>query len=302
MSILMHCTQTLKHVARRLLQRCNYQISPRTRVYAYLGGNRALTQLATGAPFFVNTDDRGIASWIILGGNWENFVDDVLCGLAKPGMAFLDIGANMGYYTVKVGALVGPEGKTFSFEPNPELFSFLQDNVYINGFTSRSRIWPLALGAEPGSAELRFEYQNMGGGTLSKASSNARSTTVEIDALDRLLPPGTRIDLIKIDAEGYEPQILAGAKRLLGENPHASMVLEVSLAHWRQSGDPEQVLKDLIGDDKEVFKINTNGQVVPMGSAAEFLDKITKGFVSYCLISPKRSSVRQELAALICDA
>src|SRR5262245_54360926 len=105
-----------------------------SRMYCYLGGNRALTQLSTGQPFFVNTDDRGIATWIMLGGIWETFVDDVLCRLARPGMNFLDIGANMGYYSVKIGGLIGPSGKIFSFEPNPEIYPFLKDNMEVNGF------------------------------------------------------------------------------------------------------------------------------------------------------------------------
>ena len=91
-----------------------------TRPYYYLGKNWALTLLSNGLPFFVNTDDHGIATWIILGGTWENFVDDVLCAYAQPGMTVLDIGANLGYYTIKLADRIGPQGHLHAFEPNPE--------------------------------------------------------------------------------------------------------------------------------------------------------------------------------------
>ncbi len=293
MSTLMRYADKVKRAAGRLWRT--------QRTYAYLGRNRALTQLTTGAPFFVNTDDRAIAPWIILGGVWETFVDTVICQLAQPGMSFLDIGANMGYYTVKVGGIVGEHGHVYSFEPNPELYSFLQDNVQINGLQSRSQLWPLALGDQPGQAELGFNYENMGGGSLIDNTSRSQHVTVKIETLDRLLPSRTRIDLIKVDAEGYEPQILAGGKRLLEENPEAMMIMEVSIAHWRKWADPVDVLRGLLGTDREVFKIATSGKVIPMGGAVEFLGKITDNFVAYCLISPKASATRERLARLLAD-
>jgi len=126
------------------------------RPYYYLGHGRGLTQLSTGHPFFVNTRDRGITTWIILGGVWETFVDDVLCALARPGGIFLDVGANQGYYSVKLGHLVGPAGAGFSFEPNPELYAVLADNVDINGLSARVRTFPLAAGDAPGRSVLHF--------------------------------------------------------------------------------------------------------------------------------------------------
>ncbi len=291
--------QRVKRALARLLAdppKCTHT-PPRT--YAYLGGNRALTQLSTGAPFFVNTDDRGISPWIILGGHWETFVDDILTQLAKPGMAFLDIGANMGYYSAKIGSLVGQQGRVYSFEPNPELYSFLVDNVNINGLRKQASTWNLALSDQPGRADLHFGYHNMGGGSLGGKGASTHTVSVEVDTLDRLLAPGTRVDLIKIDAEGFEPKILLGAQRVLRENPGLVMILEVSLGRWQKQSDPAQVFNDVIGQDKEVFQIQHSGKMVPMGSPGEFLGRISPGFVSYCLILPQQSAVRQELSAFI---
>jgi FkbM family methyltransferase len=270
-----------------------------TRPYYYLGGNRALTQLSTGQPFFINTDDRGITTWIILGGLWETFVDDVLSRLAKPGMNFLDIGANMGYYSVKIGGLVGPTGKIFSFEPNPELYPFLRDNIDINGFRPRAELFQLALGDADGRGELKFTHENMGGGHLFAGGAGSRSVPVDLGMLDNFISKSTKIDLMKIDAEGYEPRILAGGKRVLNDNPEAFIVLEVSIANWRLFGNPEETLQQLAGTEKEIFQIETSGAVRPMGSAYEFLARIDDKFVSYCLVAPRASSAREVLVDLI---
>ena len=78
-----------------------------SRPYFYLGGNWGLTRLSTGEPFFVNTNDRGITPWIIMGGKWETFVDDIMQELLREGDICLDIGANMGYYTIKMLSKIG---------------------------------------------------------------------------------------------------------------------------------------------------------------------------------------------------
>ena len=179
-----------------------------TRPYYFLGGNRALTQLSTGEPFFVNTDDRGITTWIILGGVWETFVDDVLCRLARPGMNFLDVGAHIGYYSVKIGKLIGPNGGIFSFEPNPELYPFLRDNIEINGLSSRTRTFQIAVGEGEGSEELKFDYGNMGGGNLFGRPQPHRTATLGVTTLDRCIPAARESISSRSTRKGVSPKSL----------------------------------------------------------------------------------------------
>ena len=123
----------------------------------------------TACRFFVNTKDSGIATWIMLGGIWETFVDDIMQELLREGDACLDIGANLGYYTVKMAHKVGPSGRVLAFEPNSELFPFLSENVSVNAFSDRAKALPVALGAAAGRGNVRFEYSNMGGGRVEAA-------------------------------------------------------------------------------------------------------------------------------------
>ena len=71
-------------------------------------------------------------------------------------MTVVDVGANLGYYTVKLGGLIGPPGRVYSFEPNPELTEFVVRNIDINGFNGRCTFFPAAAGAKKGTAELTF--------------------------------------------------------------------------------------------------------------------------------------------------
>lgn len=272
------------------------------RPYYYLGGGRALTRLSTGVPFFVNTRDRGITTWIILGGTWENFVDDVLCALARPGGVFLDIGANQGYYTIKLAHLVGAAGRGFSFEPNPELYSVLADNVAINGLAGRIQTFPLAAGEAPGRSRLHFGYANMGGGYVDPpggepAPEGERGVDVEIARVDDLLPAGQTVDLIKIDAEGFEPLVLRGMRETLARSPGAAIVTEVSMAQWQRFGDPSATLGAMRGD-RDAYLIGHDGRLRPL-APERLAATLSSEFISYVLLLPRVAAAERAIARFL---
>ena len=264
------------------------------RPYWYLGDGKGLTRLKDGEIFFVCTATRDISTWILLGGVWETFVDDILCSLARPGDTFLDVGANMGYYTIKVGTKVGPTGKVFAVEPNPELCRILVENIDINGRSAYCHAFNIAAGAAVGESVLTFRREASGGGSVlmpgEQAPEGALSSEVSVAALDEVLPPGCRLDLVKVDVEGYEPGVFRGMVQLLNRSPDCAIVTEVSLAHWARWGDAALILKDLaVG--REVFRIHHDGTLeeLPFSSINERLDT---NFVSYLLFLPRGSSRR----------
>lgn len=261
------------------------------RPYYFFGGNWGLTELSNGLPFFVNTNDRGIAPWIVRGGTWENFVDDVLCALARPGHGFVDVGANLGYYTIKIGNLVGPDGRVFSFEPNPELFPFLAENISINGFAQRATAHCLALGAAAGESTLHFSYSNMGGGHVDVPGATAAGggVAVRIVRLDDVLPPEQHVNLIKIDAEGFEPLIFQGMVGLLARAPDAAIVTEISFAAWERFGDPVEILNGVRGT-RLVYLIGHDGKLTRV-EASDLRTHISGTFVSYVLLLPDHAEM-----------
>lgn len=256
------------------------------RPYYYLGGRRGMTTLTTGQLFIVNTEARDIATWIIHSGCWENFVDDILCALVRPGDTFLDVGANMGYYTVKIGGMVGDQGRVFSFEPNPSFFDVLSDNCHINGFDSRAKVFNAAAGETAGVSSLTFEPRYPGGGMVGLGAEYAvggrEQVQVPVMVIDDVVEG--KADLIKIDVEGFEPLVLRGMKNLLARSPDCAMVIEVNFAVWSNYGEPSQMVQEIAGD-RRIFRIYTDGKMEELPSGA--IDKaLQRDFVSYLLFLP----------------
>jgi FkbM family methyltransferase len=259
------------------------------RPYYPLSGKWALTQLSTGQPFFVDKDDRHIGIWIILGGVWETCVDDVLCALARPGDCFVDVGANLGYYTIKIGGMVGPEGKVFSFEANPDMFDFLQENVGINGYAGRARVFSAALGDKPGQLTLAFDRSCPGGGavllTHEHAPPGLEIRTVPVITLDDSVPAGQVVDLIKIDVEGFEPLVFKGMEQTLARSPNAAIVTEVSFAQWQRFGSPIEMLTRF-ADGRRLFRIFNDGRLEELSGDA-LNASLDRDFISYVLMLPR---------------
>ncbi len=268
------------------------------RPYFYLGEDRGLTQLSEGQPFYVYTRDRSITPWILLGGIWETFVDDILCALVRPGDVFLDVGANQGYYTVKIGSRVGTEGRVFSFEPNPAMLAFLRDNIEINALQPRVTAVAAGAGAEPGLATLSIP-ENYPGGAAILATGDLpppaqQGVQVHIVRVDDVVPSDVSADLIKIDVEGFEPAALEGMSRLLARSPACPIVCELSVAGWRRFGEPASLLRKFAGK-RRVFHIHTDGGLEELTDLAA----LDQTFVNYVLLLPPTPEREAQVARFI---
>lgn len=122
---------------------------------------------------------------------------------------FLDLGANVGSYTVLASKVCG--AKSISVEPDPETLLFLQRNVDTNGIGDRVEIVETALGATSGTAHLSVGLDTTNK-ILADASDNSRE--VRLASLDSIVGD-RRPTMIKMDVEGYEPEVLKGARQTL---------------------------------------------------------------------------------------
>ena len=136
---------------------------------------------------------------------------DRLAEWVKAGDTVLDIGANVGHYTCKLSELTGADGRVFAFEPVPDTFAALASNV--RGLPQRNvTLFNAAVGD---SSELvGFHVPTQAGGSYLAHVDPTAKLKCFVLAVDALDLPG-RVSFIKIDAEGHEPNVLAGLVNLL---------------------------------------------------------------------------------------
>jgi FkbM family methyltransferase len=151
-----------------------------------------------------------------LQGSCETPVQRCLQAHLKPGDVFLDVGANIGFFSVIGARLVGPRGKVLAIEPVPENVQCITANARINGFDNVETI-AAAAGAEDGAGRL-FVADHSGGATLSADDMPpdlVDTMTVPVLTIDHLVESGRlkTPDLVKIDVEGTEMAVLNGMTR-----------------------------------------------------------------------------------------
>ena len=251
-------------------------VSRFSRPFYCLDDGWALTHLDTGQPFFINTRDRNVTPWLLMGGHWETNVDRVMAAYVRPGMFVVDIGAHMGYYTVKLGSLIGPTGLLISFEPNPEMNAYTERNISINAINAELR--KIGLGEKPGVATISFFKGNLAQASMTNIGPADYSFKVEVDTLDNSLAEYRPVDLIKLDAEGYEPMILRGGQATLSRSPDCAVMLELNLERWEQFSKLEE-LPGLIGEQRIIFAVTADGKLV----RKEFSE--LRGFLSTCFLT-----------------
>lgn len=179
--------------------------------------------------------------------NEFNFLDRLL----KSGMVFVDVGANDGYYTLFAARRVGPQGRVVSVEPSSRERGHLERNLARNG-TGNVEIVPAALGATAGHADLHLAHGvHTGHNTLGRFAHDdvvpARVERVPLETLDavvtRLGLP--RVDVVKIDVEGGEANVIAGARTMLAAM-RPVLMMEVSDSALRAQGSSEAALLEML--------------------------------------------------------
>jgi FkbM family methyltransferase len=141
--------------------------------------------------------------------------------MIRPGDLFVDIGANVGTYTV----LAAESGaQCITFEPVPETYQALSDNIYLNRIRERVELVNAAVGAEQGTIAFTLS----GGPTNHVATATDRGPVTEVPVvrLDDYLKRSPTV--MKIDVEGYEAVLLKGARRTLADPELLAVIMEVN--------------------------------------------------------------------------
>jgi FkbM family methyltransferase len=167
-----------------------------------------------------------------------------------PGAVVVDVGANIGIYSEFLSNCVGPTGLVHSFEPSPDNFRRLSAATHD---LSNVRLTQAAVGEASGECKLYVSDKlNVDHRAYKADGDSRRAIPTEMVALDDYFKPGQRVDLIKIDIQGYELHALRGAKRVLRENRDIQLLLEFWPYGLEEAGsnwkELVQMLRDLSMD------------------------------------------------------
>jgi FkbM family methyltransferase len=193
--------------------------------------------------------DVYVSRYLRRDGIWEPLATRSFLEPLRPGAVAVDVGANLGYYTVLAGAAVGAEGRVVAVEPEPRNAALLEENVRLNGFDDRVEIVAAAAGEAEGSTLLYLGEANLGDHRAFDSGDGRKAIEVPIVALDDLPALAGRVDLVKIDVQGAEAAVLRGARRLIERNrDHLVMLVEFWPQGIRLAGDdPAEVIAALEG-------------------------------------------------------
>lgn len=177
-----------------------------------------------GLRFKFKTEDV-VGRRIYKRGVYEKPISDYLCESVEfrsEGVC-IDVGANLGWYSLLLSRLMPPTGRVIAFEPDPLNYRLLCENIAANGADNIEAL-QLALSNTKETKTL-YRYPNKNLGHHSLLDINAEGDTIEVktvvldDLLDSMNIGFSKIDLVKIDVEGYEYIALSGAKRVLENVP-----------------------------------------------------------------------------------
>ena len=235
-------------------------VSSHTAITSVPGGVTGV--LTEGFILGVPSEEWNLAMYLSQGGHFEYACEKFFKGLLREGMAVLDLGANLGIYTLhalKAGCHV------FSYEPTPRICEILRQNVKVNAFaeTGRSTVFQSAVS---NVCKESIFYERAG--TCGQCNSiygeeGDPSYSVQMVTLDSQREMLGKIDVIKMDIEGAEYNALLGMRELLAENPGVQIMMEYAPAHIRRAGHRPEELLELIKEYGFTIKLidETTGKV-----------------------------------------
>jgi FkbM family methyltransferase len=148
----------------------------------------------------------------------------LLRSILATGAVVVDAGANIGIYSQFFSRCVGPTGVVHSFEPAPENFRRLQAATRN---LANVRLSQAAVGELSGRSKLYVsDHLNVDHRTYATDGDSRPAVQIDIIALDDYFKPGERVDLVKMDIQGYELHALRGTNRVLADNPAAKLLVE----------------------------------------------------------------------------
>ncbi|HWS49272.1 MAG TPA: FkbM family methyltransferase [Candidatus Methanoperedens sp.] len=195
-----------------------------------------------GLDFWYRKDDKFIGQRIALG-KYEQYETALMVSQINSKSVCVDVGANVGYYTFLMARRAK---RVFAFEPDKECFEILKKNVSENNLKNVT-IFNLALSNKKEKKYLIKDCDNLGNSRIDEKNG----LLINTDTLDNLLINEQIIDLIKIDVQGWETEVIDGAKKII-ERDRPTLFLEYTPSEY----DNKKMINFLKNTYQNIFSIN----------------------------------------------
>jgi FkbM family methyltransferase len=180
---------------------------------------------------------------------WEPYETQLTLQHLHAGETYVDVGANIGYYSLVAAARVGVQGKVIAYEPEADNFALLQCNIKLNKL-SQVHIFPYALYDKNTDGRLFLSEDNFGDHRVYGSSKDRDSRAITmVNGGEHVSQQVEKIDFLKIDTQGAEFFVINGLKHLIEKNSaHLRMILEFCPFGIRHSGANGHNLVQLLAD------------------------------------------------------
>ena len=214
--------------------------------------------------------------------NYEPIETRLVKERIKKGDRVLDIGANIGYFTLIFADLVGPEGKVYAFEPDPANLALLKKNLEINGFDNVVVV-PLAVSDRMGRIPFYLSPDNLGDHTVYPVGRDRKVIFVDSGRLDDYFKDiDGKIDFIKMDIQGAEAKALEGMQNLLKNNSAIKLLMEFYPFGIEKTGfQSGECLDRLLASGFDIYYVDMDDELKKLTDREVLLKKYTAGKKNY---------------------
>ncbi len=208
--------------------------------------------------------------------NYEEESTNFVKKIIKKGDVVVDVGANIGYYTLLFAKLVGQNGKVYAFEPESANFSLLRKNIVVNSYQN-VKLVNKAVSSITGRTKLFISNDNKGSHSI--VDKNNKKDVIEIDSVrldDFFHETKEEVDFIKLDIEGAEIEAINGMISLLKKNSNVIIMTEFTPFMLKKSGfEPEKYLELLKDLDFKIYLLEKKMKKIIPINIDEFIKKFT---------------------------
>jgi len=243
----------LMAVKRRVFGTHPVKIPVLTRVYGWLyrafRPEGAVCVRSEGHLLYIHAKDEGVSAQLFSKGIYDPVEMEIFRREIREGDFCVDVGANIGYFSLMAARLCGPQGRVYAFEPDRDNFSLLKKNIETNGY-SQITAMNQAVGNRTGRIQLYLSEKNKGMHRIYPSRYCQGIAEAEIIKLDDYFSnDAEEVHFVKVDTEGAEPAVVEGMRKVLTRSRRVRLLTEfapVSMAEYgAEAGVYLKLLREL---------------------------------------------------------